>query len=324
MPHLRHSTYRPPPGFRSGHVQSIYPALFRIVPGIRYRRERLHTDDGDFLDLDWALRGSDSLLVLSHGLEGSSEGSYIRGMGRAFRRRGWDVLAWNYRGCSGEDNRLLRTYHSGASDDLARVLQHVSRTRAYRNVVLVGFSLGGNLTLKYLGERGADLDARVRKAVVFSVPSDLEAASRALGRRANRIYMEKFLSTLRAKVLAKDRRFPGVLPKVNLRSIRTFREFDDIFTAPSNGFEDAMDYWRTCSANRFLSGIRVPTLLVNARNDPFLAPECFPVGAAEDNSSLFLETPRHGGHVGFVRFATDGLYWSERRALEFVYGRVFH
>ncbi len=323
MPFLRQSSYRPPPGFGSGHVQSIYPALFRVVAGVRYQRERLFTEDGDFLDLDWLRRGSDGLLVLSHGLEGSSEGAYVRGMARAFFRRGWDVLAWNYRGCSGEDNRLLRTYHSGATDDLQRVLEHVNRTRTYRSLILIGFSLGGNLTLKYLGERGGDLDGRVRRAVVFSAPSDLEACSRALARPANRVYMQKFLGTLRSKVVEKHKRFPGRLPRADLKSIRTFREFDDIFTAPTNGFADAHDYWRSCSANRFLGGIRVPTLFVNARNDPFLAPECFPVGAAEDNAHLYFEAPEHGGHVGFVRFSGDGMYWSERRALEFVYGRVF-
>lgn len=324
MPFLQHSSYRPPRGFRSGHVQSIYPSLFRVVPGVRYNRERIETPDGDFLDLDWCTgTPGDRLVVVSHGLEGSSEGSYVRGMVRAFRKAGWDCLAWNLRGCSGQDNLKLRTYHSGATDDLATVLSYVARTRRYRSIVLTGFSLGGNLTLKYLGERGRDFEAPVRKAVVFSAPSDLEAASRSLARSDNWIYMQKFLATLRGKVEAKRLQYPGELPAIDLRQVRSFRQFDDIFTAPSNGFVDAMDYWRSCSANRFVGNIGVPTLLVNARNDPFLAPECFPIGAAEDSSDFFLEAPEHGGHVGFVRFGRDGLYWSEQRALEFVNGRVF-
>ncbi len=323
MPLISDSTYRPPPGFRNGHVASIYPSLARRVRGVKYTRRRINTPDGDFLDLDFCARGSDNLIILSHGLEGSSGASYIMGMARAFKGVGWDALAWNNRGCSGEENRTLSAYHSGATHDLHAVVQHVLDNHAYRNIVLAGFSLGGNMTLKYVGEMGRDLDRRVRKAIAFSVPADLEASSRALARPENRIYMEAFLKTLRKKVAAKQARFPGRLAVADLKSIRTFQQFDDLFTGPAHGFADAMDYWRSCSAVRFLHGIRVPTLLVNARNDPFLNPECFPLGAAADSDWFHFEAPEYGGHVGFVNFRRDGLYWSEQRALEFVHGRVY-
>lgn len=323
MPIIESSSYKPPIGFHSGHVQSIYPALFRLIRGVTYHRERIDTPDGDFLDLDWCLQNSDRLLVLTHGLEGNSQGSYILGMGRAFRALGWDILAWNQRGCSGFDNRTVRTYHSGATEDLDKVVRHAIENRHYRSIILIGFSLGGNMTLKYVGERGNDIHPKIKKAIAFSVPADLESSSRSLSRKDNRIYMEHFLISLRKKVAKKRDRFPGILPMNNLKLVQNFGQFDDIYTAPAHGFKDAMDYWRKCSAVRFLSGIRIPTLLINAKNDPFLAAECFPYGPADDNDSFFFESPNHGGHVGFVAFNNRGRYWSESRALEFISGRVF-
>lgn len=310
------STYRPPRGFANGHVQSVWPAVMRRVAPVPWQRQRIVTPDDDFLDLDVWASGNDRVVILSHGLEGNANQPYIRGMAHAFHRAGWDVVAWNCRGCSGEVNRQLRFYHSGSSDDLATVVAQVLANGRWTNVAMVGFSLGGNQTLKYLGEQGGALDPRVVGAVAFSVPCDLAASSVRLGEWQNRIYMARFMKTLREKVRRKERLFPGELALEGLDEMRTFREFDDRYTAPLHGFVDAEDYWAQCGSGRFLADIRVPSLLVNAADDPFLAGGCFPRVAAEASEWLHLEVPRHGGHVGFVR--PGGTYWSEARAVAFL------
>lgn len=317
MPIISPSSYRPPPGLANGHLQTILPSLLRRVDGVDYRRERIETADGDFIDLDWSRCGSRRLVVLCHGLEGSSQAPYMRGMARAFNRAGWDAVAYNYRGCSGEINRRLRAYHSGATDDLALVHRHIAEGNAYRETGWVGFSLGGNLVLKYLGENGRALENGRSWAAAVSVPCDLAAGARRLERAANRIYNWRFLRTLKAKALWKARRYPGRIDGRKLAAVRSLKAFDDLFTAPVHGFRDAEDYWRRCSALGFLDRIRVPTLVINALNDPFLDRSCFPYAAARRNPALFLETPASGGHVGFLPRTPNGLFWHEARILRF-------
>ncbi len=311
---LLSSSYRAPALLPGGHWQTIHPALFRRVPLVTDRRERLELPDGDFLDLDWAADGRERLAILSHGLEASSNATYIQGMAGALRRRGWDVLAWNYRGCSGEPNRLLPFYHSGASGDLHHVVLHALATHPAKKIDLVGFSLGGNMTLKYLGERPAH--ARLHRAAAFSVPCDLACSSEQLSRRINRLYMDRFLRCLRRKLVAKRPRFPEEIDLGGIGSVKNFRQFDDRFTAPLHGFRDAEDYWARASSRPFLPRIGIPALLVNAANDPFLGPGCFPREEAEASSNFHLEVPADGGHVGFGM--SEGDYWSERRAIEFL------
>lgn len=319
MPVLPASSYRPPPGFRNPHLQTIWAGKLRRVEPVAVRRERLTTPDGDFLDVDLAEGGHDRLAVVSHGLEGNSNRAYVVGMVRALAEAGFDVAAWNLRGCSGEPNRLERLYHSGATGDLDAVVQAL-RPR-YEAVVLVGFSLGGNLTLKYLGE--AERDPAVRAAVAFSVPVDLAASARVLDTPSALAYRHYFLRSLRRKVLQKAEVFPDAVAPEGLRGLGSLRDFDDRFTAPLHGFRDAYDYYARASSKPHLAAIRVPTLLVNALDDPFLArPACFPRRTAAESRSLFLETPRHGGHVGFVSLNGDGSYWSERRAVEFLSTRA--
>jgi hypothetical protein len=334
MPLIEPSSYIAPPLLRGSHRATILPSVLRIVTGVRYRRERLELPDGDFIDLDWAdgPRPEDSgapgsalrekLIILSHGLEGNSRGAYVLGMARAFTRNGWDALAWNFRGCSGEKNRLLRTYHGGVSDDLDLVVRRALREKRYRQIVLAGFSMGGNITLKYLGERGSKIDRRIRASVTFSVPCHFEACSEKLADPSNRVYMWKFLASLRRKVRGKKAAFPTEVDDRDLHLIKDFRGFDDRFTAPTHGFKDARDYWTQVSSLNFIDRIRVPTLLVNARNDPFLAAACFPYEQARKSKWLHFEAPAHGGHVGFARFHRDGLFWSEKRALEFIEGAL--
>jgi len=311
--------YDPPFGFRSAHLQTVYPTLFRKVPLVTDVRERIETTDGDFIDLDWSRpNGSGRLAIITYGLEGHSRSHYCQGMATALHRAGWDVLIWNFRGCSGEANRQLRSYHSGATGELQIVLEHVFANTHYSQVSLIGFSLGGNLTLKYLGDLGEDLDPRIRGAVALSVPCDLARSAKQLERWQNRIYMARFMRSLRAKVREKAQRFPDALSTDGLDRMRTFAQFDDSYTGPIHGFAGADDYWAQCSCRHVLDRIAVPTLLISALDDPFLTPECYPHEAAAVNPSFTLETPQHGGHLGFVDFNKEGTYWSERRTVAFL------
>lgn len=318
MPLISESSYRPPFFLKNGHLQTIYANSLRNVPEIHYGRHRIETPDGDFLDLDMAGVESEKLVILAHGLEGSSKRPYMLGMVRALNRRGWDALAWNFRGCSGEPSRKLRFYHSGDTPDLKAVLQYVLSLHRYKRIALIGFSLGGNIVLKFLGEQGGEISKRLTAAVAFSVPCDLHSGAEKMNRPSNRLYMMRFLRMLHRKILSKMEQYPGRIHDQDFNRMRTFREFDERYTAPLHGFAGAEDYWQIASSKPYLVNIRIPTLLVNALDDPFLAPACYPFDEALEHKYLFLETPAHGGHVGFVSFEKSGEYWSEVRAGEFL------
>ncbi len=318
MPLLSSSTYAAPVLFANPHVQTVFPQRFRHVTGLDYERERMETDDGDFMDLDWVRGGSDRLVVLLHGLEGNSRRPYMRGMARAFRRRGWDAVAANFRGCSGVPNRLLRSYHHGVSDDLHRIVSHALTDGRYGVVALVGFSLGANVVLKYLGEGVFPVPPHIKAAAAISAPCDLEACALKLEAKRYAFYMKHFLRMLRKKHRAKMAMFPGALDLEGYASIRTFREHDDRYTAVLHGFDSAEDYWRTCACGRFLERIKVPSLVLNAADDPFLAESCYPTDVAGRSSVVYLEVPARGGHVGFVTFRNRGEYWHEARVAVFV------
>ncbi len=318
MPLVPASRYRAPFLCRNGHAQTIVPSLLRTIDGCRYTRERIDTPDGDFLDLDWARTGSRRIAVLSHGLEGNSSRPYVKGMARMLNLHGWDALAWNYRGCSGETNRKLRMYHNGAIDDLDCVIRYLLQQQTYGTVALIGFSLGGNLSLVYLGANSSALDPRIGKAVVFSVPCDLAASAHELSRLRNRLYMQQFLISLHGKIKTKMKVMPGLISDEGYGRIKNFKDFDDRYTAPLHGFRDAEDYWCKCSSGQYIPAIRVPTLIVNALDDPFLTGRCYPVQEASDSAYVHLEMPEWGGHVGFMQFNHDGSYWSEKRAIEFL------
>ena len=326
MPLVAKSHYHPPFYLFNGHLQTIVPSLWRSVPDVAYQRERLELPDGDFLNLDWSRlpekQPIDSLVLVSHGLEGDASRPYMRGMVRALNRAGLDALAWNYRSCGGEMNRLLRSYHLGDTDDLDLVVRHALATGRYQRVYLVGFSAGGNVTLKYLGEDSGRLPAEVKRAAVFSVPTDLQASSVHISRPQNQVYLRRFLKSLREKVRAKAELLPGQVDLNGIEELRDFEEFDSRYTAPMHGFDSAAAYYLSASSGRYLSGIRVPTLLVNAQNDPFLPESCFPREVASASPFVFLETPPEGGHVGFPEGSPDGEYYSERRAVEFLTAEV--
>ncbi len=332
MPLIAQSSYEPPPQLWNGHLQTIIPSLFRRVAS-NYVRDRIDTPDNDFLDLDWSysndilakveLKKEDAinkpLVILSHGLEGSSTSPYLAGMVHHLTQHGFDCLAWHFRSCSGELNRQQRFYHIGETGDLHFIVQY-ALAKGYSTINLMGFSAGGNVTLKYLGEQGKTLNPVIKKAVVFSVPVDLMGSARRLEQWDSLVYNYRFNRTLKRKVLQKAALMPGVFPTEVMMKARNIREFDNLFTAPMNGFRDVTDYYTRSSSLQFLPNISIPTLLVSAKNDPFLSPECFPGELGRELPNVWMEFPEQGGHCGFPSRAggIQGTYWSEERALEFL------
>lgn len=316
MPLIESSSYVPPVLFTNPHLQTIYPALFRQTWGVSYKRERIETPDDDFLDLDWSFVSSKRLAILSHGLEGHSGHSYMLGMVKALNQRGISALSWNLRGCSGELNRKEHFYHMGLSDDLETVVNHVKSN--FDEIYLIGFSLGGNLTLKYLGQCVEHVPSNIRSAVAFSAPVVLKACASQVTAHQNWVYFRKFMWTIEQKINAKSTYLsvPSSIAKIG--KIKSFRELDDIFTAPLFGFENAEELWADSSSVKYLDKIRVPTLLITAADDPLLTPECHPIKIAKHSDYFHFEMPKHGGHVGFVSFNRQNEYWSETRALEFI------
>ena len=303
--------YKAPWWLPGGHLQTIVAAL-APAPRIAWRRERWETPDGDFIDLDWAEPGGKAgdtpLLALFHGLEGSSASPYARAIAAQALAAGWRCVVPHFRGCSGELNRLPRAYHSGDSDEIAWILEQLRATYA------VGISLGGNALLKYLGERGTG--ARVRRAAAVSAPLDLGTAARHLDRGLNRrLYTKMFLRSLVSKSMAKLARHPGIFDAARARAASTFYEFDDTVTAPLHGFRGADDYWTRSASGPWLERIAVPTLVLNARNDPFLPARALDAILERDiPSNVTLEFPHTGGHAGFP--GRDR--WLARRTLTFL------
>jgi predicted alpha/beta-fold hydrolase len=309
-------------GFWGGaHLQTILPSLLprRLRPW--RTTERLELDDGDFIDLRWTPRQHSRLAILSHGLEGSVEAGYMRGMADTLHGAGWDVLGWNYRGCGGVENRRMRSYHSGETGDLRAVIDHAAGS--YDRLALVGFSLGGNISLKCAAEAAAHPALAAVAAV--SAPVDLASSARRLDEvPSNRLYRRRFLNTLIAKTMEKARRFPELGARLAGRdgvgAVTTIREFDERITAPVHGFAGAEDYWSRSSALPLLPRLAVPALLLSARNDPLLDEPSFPEALARSHPFLHLETPWHGGHVGFLEWHRGRQPWSERRVREFLEG----
>ena len=312
------SKYTPPRLLFTNHMETIYPALLRKVADVNYERERISTPDDDFLDLDWLKQNSSQLVIISHGLEGNTQRAYMKGMAKAFYNQGYDVLTWNYRGCSEEMNRQLRFYHSGATDDLDVIVQHAINTTEYQSISMIGFSLGGNLTLKYLGEQGETLNKCIGKCVTFSVPLDLYASCETISKYG--IYSQRFIKSLKKKVIDKALLKPE-LDISGIDKIKTLIQFDDEYTAPLHYFSNAIEYYEKCSSIHFIGKIKIPTLIVNAQNDPFLSPSTHGRPELFKNPLVQFENPRYGGHVGFALFNQNGLYWSELRALDFIHNK---
>jgi uncharacterized protein len=315
MPIINSSAFKRPKWLFNGHLETIYPALFRKVTLQNPERERISTPDHDFLDLDWYRQNSPRLVLISHGLEGNSTRPYMLGMVKEFVRNGFDVLTWNYRGCSGDLNQKPIFYHSGATYDLNTVILHAQSH--YEEIFLVGFSLGGNLTLKFIGEKKY-YNPKVKKAVAISVPLDLGKSCHKISSGENILYSKRFLNSLKEKVQKKALSFPKQLDLNKLNFVKTLRDFDDLFTGPLHGFQDAEEYYQVNSSLHFLDKIEIPTLVLNAQNDPFLSDTCFPNQLGKKLESVFFEFPKHGGHVGFSSAKAEKTYYSEARSVEFV------
>lgn len=317
MPAPASETYAAPTWLPGGHIQTIYTSVLIQAPDVDYRRERLELADGDFLDFDWVDGEAQApVVVLFHGLEGDSSSGYARRLMHSVQARGWQGVVAHFRGTSGEDNRLPRAYFAGDSEEIERILRHVKTRHPTQRIYAVGVSLGGNALLKWLGEQGEAALNLVSRAAGVSAPVDLAAAGHALDSGFNRhVYTARFLSTLKAKGLRKAALFPALLDADAIRAVTTFQEFDTLVTARLHGFVDAEDYWLKVSSKPWLKLIRVPTLVLNARNDPFLPAEALP-GSDEVSDVVTLEQPDTGGHVAFPSGPFPGnALWLPQRLL---------
>jgi predicted alpha/beta-fold hydrolase len=315
-------SYRAPWWLPGGHLQTIYAYYLRRAPAFTYRRERWETPDGDFIDLDWLSQpDSSALVVLFHGLEGCSSSHYAITLMNALQHAGWSGVVPHFRGCSGVANRLKRAYHSGDSAELDWILHRIKESSADARLYTVGVSLGGNVLLKWLGEQGDHGSSVVEAAAAVSTPFDLEVAAERLDRGMNQlIYTKHFLRTLKRKALDKLITHGLHFDRQAMSAAIRFREFDELYTAPLHGFESAADYWRRSSSKPWLKAIRVSTLLINARNDPFYPGDALPT-QAEVSDAVMLAYSDTGGHVGFVSGRFPGhLNWLSARIVDFFRG----
>lgn len=338
------------------HCQTLYSALATPTHTLRFVRERVDTPDGDFIDLDWSAPGivvkpassepiaedlpreamadrwlnhhdTDLLkkafntpaLVLLHGLEGSSRSRYAQSIMQYFRARGWVVVMAHFRGCSGVANRLARAYYSGDSEEVGFILKTVQARVPNAHWHAAGVSLGGNALLKYLGEHAHEMHTPLRSAAAIAAPTDLWAAGEQLSNDylCRVMYTRFFLQTLKPKVIEKAKQFPGAVDVMRIHRARTLRDFDDAYTAPMHGYQDAHDYWRRASSKPWLAHIKIPTLVLNARNDPFIPEGSLP-SPTEASASVLLHQPAEGGHAGFTTGAFPGhLLWLPQRLARF-------
>ena len=311
--------YRAPGWLPGGHLQTIVPALLSPAPAVHYRRERWNTPDGDFIDLDWVGTAAHApLVVLFHGLEGSSQSHYAKALMAKALALGWNGCVPHFRGCSGEPNRAPRAYHAGDSAEVGWIVAQLRRRYPDIALFLAGVSLGGNQLLKWLGERGLAARRQVTAAAGVSAPLDLTACGKVLDHGINRhVYTRSFLKTLKPKALDKLREFPELADYRQIAAARSFKEFDRYFTAPVHGFIDHHDYWHHASSKPLLKSIAVPTLVLNARNDPFMPESALP-GRDEVAPCVELDFPHHGGHVGFAQGSFPGrIDWLPNRLTGF-------
>ena len=313
---LIESNYKPPFWAKKSFVSTVFSGLARIVNGLEQTRERIDLNDGVFLDLDWSYSSgrSNKVVILLHGLEGHAQRPYITGPAKLFNENGIDACAVNFRGCSGEPNRLYRSYHSGATEDLEAVIEHILSLNKYRDIYIKGISLGANMALKYVGERDS-FPKEIKAVVAVSTPCSLKGSCDELLSLKNKHYAIRFLDHLKKKLKPKLYQFPDILTVDDFNSIKSLIDFDHIYTSKAHGFQDAYDYYDKASSLQFLPNIKVPSLIINALNDSFLSHECYPVKEAKNNPNLYLEMPKYGGHVGFID--KNNVYYNEKRALEF-------
>lgn len=309
--------FRPAWWLPGAHAQTLWAALIRRRPKVSLKRERLELPDSDFVDLDWTPDAGGPLVILFHGLEGSSNSRYAAGLMAALHRRGWQAVLMHFRGCSGSLNRLARTYHSGDTGDIGYLIEVITNRYPTRRLAAIGFSLGGNALLKYLGEKTRTTP--LAAAATISVPFELDNAARQMERGTSRIYQWYLIRYLRAKTAAKLSQGTGPVTERKLEQLKTFREFDNQVTAPLHGFTDVDDYYSRSSSRQYLASIAIPTLILHSADDPLMTPQAIPE-PKELSKHILLEVSRKGGHVGFVAGNVPGCphYWLESRVIQFL------
>lgn len=318
------SDFKPTLPFKSAHFNTIYRPLF-MKDTIKYERKRITTWDADFIDLDFSKtkNKTKTLVFLIHGLEGSSKSNYMITTANSLNYNGYDTVCMNLRSCSGEDNLLLETYHSGKTDDLHFIAKYLATNYEYENIIIVGFSLGGNLTLKYLGEY-EDIPTKIKGGIAISVPIDLTSSQAELAKLKNKVYLNEFLRTLKIKILAKAAKFPNFkLDKQLVLKATKLPDLEQQYTAPIFGFENPQDYWIKASSKPYIKNIKIPTLLINSLDDSFLSEACFPYQEAKNMDNFYLLTPKYGGHVGFIpSFNPTENNWLEKKISSFIKEKI--
>ena len=328
MPILQ-SSYRPSRIWQNPHLSTIYPSAFRKVNGVNYTREKLELPDGDFLDLDWSftekenpitnhqplITKNNKLAIFTHGFLGNSTRPYLLGGVKAFNSANYDALAWNHRGLGGENNRFERITTHGSSDDLEAVINYVISKKQYTEIILVGYSKGGNISMKYAGEKSANIPPEIKKIIAISSPTDLQGSVDVMGK--NGFYTERFKTKLIKFLLNRSELIDNQILK-DFSKFKYLDDFTDHYIAPLHGFKDGRDYYEQCAAISLVDKIKVPTLILNAKNDPVLSESCAMLEVAKNSDYIFSELPNYGGHCGFYQPNRDGIYWGDKRMIEFV------
>jgi uncharacterized protein len=316
MPIIK-SNYQANLFFRNPHFSTVYSSIFRKVEGIAYSREKFILKDTDFIDLDWSFGNrpeTDSLVIITHGLLGDSQRHYVKGTVKQFNQNGWDALAWNHRGLSGVPNLQEKMTTHGSTEELSEIVDYVVDIKKYKNIVLVGWSKGGNIALKYAGEKGSYISDKIKAVIAVSVPTDLYGSVQVMGNTsfyANRFKKKIFNYLQSKKHLISNDKYAEII------KYKTLADFADYYIAPLHGFKDAKDYYIKCSAIDLLPNIVVPTLILNALDDPILSLTCSPFQLAKTSSIIHVETPKSGGHCSFYIFNNDGICWADKRIFEF-------
>jgi len=313
---LKDNTFNPSYLFRNKHFNTIYRTLFKNIKSykVNYKRQRIDTPDKDFIDLDISSVNSKHAVIAIHGLEGSANSLYILSLAKYLKHQNIDVIAVNLRGCSGEDNKHLYAYHSGFTQDLECILNYISKNYNYQSISLVGYSLGANLVIKYMGEKGLNTPKNLSCCIAVSAPCNLEDSSIVLSKKSNFIYMQSFLKSLKKKALLKFKKFPNhKLNKKKIKASKNFADFDNYFTAPVFGYKSAQDYWHTNSCRQFIKSIKTPTILITSLDDPFFGEDSYPFKEAKNHQYFDMLTTKYGGHVGYnTSFKNVENLWSEK------------
>lgn len=310
---INNPDYTPPMLFTSRHLQTIIPSNFRKV-NVNYSRQRISIANHDFIDIDWSKNNSEVLGIVLHGYGGHSHRDHVMGMVKILNDNNIDAVAVNLRGQSGEPNNSIEWNHAGCTDDIKSTIDYINSKHNYKTIYLIGFSLGGNIILNYIGKE--KYPSNIKKVATISVPCDLKSSSENVSRQF--IYNSYFLSKLKVKIQQKSKKFPAKIDFKSFKTVKNLLDFDDLYTVKIHGFNSLDEYYNSSSCNNVLGKIDIPTMILNAEDDPFLGPKSYPREIAKKNKNLFLEIPKYGGHTGFVLFNKENEYWSEKYIINFL------